>query len=453
MIDLQRTEVEARAQAARNQLLRYDGHQMVVNLYAYARMRLRENPLSYEFPYVEYAALIYWVEPPAASPEPLTEEAVETAYRDIGRLMLEVTSLYRQEANSAAANRDLEELALRAKHFGLMIRNHAYEQHHREIWQGLFEPFAAEIRSQLSFSVSDVVACFEVLGKVEDDSRAAFRAAVKAASTEGTEGTAALSQTFGDYYAFAPNDVARHAAIDSAMVGGILAAFSVKYGDAGEHTLLPSPFSVLRERPFLDLGDGRYLIPNPSNVVPSIKPRIEALLNPAVTPTASAGLWTRYERHRGRWVEETSYQLLEKMIPNGRGAVGGYYLNPADGLQVESDVVYEVDDLVVLIEAKAGAFTPATFRGAPGSLKTDLTNVLRKGHEQTIRSQDYILAGNRSFTDSGGDEVFSLTALPREILRMVVTLTPSDVFATSPMNLQRAGLIQDKLTWITCERT
>jgi hypothetical protein len=443
---IDRAEVEAHARDVHAHLARFDGHQMVVNLYAYAAMRFARNRAAYELPYVEYAALFYWHENRKDTKEPLTEEGVLFAYKKIGRLFMEVASLYHHDAATAKSNKDLEELALRAKHAGLMIRNPAFEVHHRTVLEGLFTPIAEDLRSALGFSSDEVIRIFSSVPDVLEDGRAAFREDVEAAREEQQE--ADFTQCFGDYFVLRPANVAKKAGLNVEVVRKVLDAFSLKYGEAGEYVLLPSPFSALREKPLLDLGDDRFLVPNPSLLISSIQPRVEDLINPAVTPGATAGLWRRYERHRGRWVEETCYALIQRMIPHGRGIIGAYYPSPTDGLQVEGDVVYEVDDLVVLVEAKAGAFTPATFRGAPGSLKNDIREVIQKGHDQTIRAQDYILAGNSVFGDEHGTPIFSLSGRPREILRIVVTLAPTDVFATSATILQRAGFMHGVATWV-----
>lgn len=441
-----RSEVEARASALCTQLRRYNGQQMVANIYALAFTNWTKNHHSYEFAYVEYVALIYWCTKQVAwGEDKITQDALDSIYDEIAHVFFEVGLLYHQEAALAQSNADIEELALLPKHAGLMIRGSSYDIHARTILHGLFDAFSAELKDQLGFDASDVLSCFSAVSKVYDLGRIRARKDAEECTTHRDADW--FSQHFGDYFLFAPSDISKVTYISEDVAAAILRTFSLEPGQAGEHTLLPSPFSILRTRPVLSVDGGRYFVPNLTLLHAAIQSRLEDLLNPALTADASKRLWSRYVARRGLWVEQQSLSLVERMLPSGHGELGVYY--DTDGKQVEVDVVFEVDDLVVIVECKAGAFSPPSLRGATVSMTTEIKDIITAGYQQSIRAANYILAGKLSFTDEARRaERLILSGIPREILRIVVTLAPSDVFATAIPILHRAGLIGEDGAWV-----
>ena len=161
-----------------------------------------------------------------------------------------------------------------------------------------------------------MIACFASLEEVLANSGRAFKADFEKAVADD-DVPVDFSQAFADYFVFDAADVTARASISESAARLILDVFSVKFGEPGEHVLLPSSFSILREKPLLDLGGNRYIVANLSLLIPAIQIRMESLLNPAVTNGASAGLWLRYERHRGEWVEATCYNLIGRMMRTG----------------------------------------------------------------------------------------------------------------------------------------
>lgn len=440
---VERDDLDTFAKRLRDELLRFDPLQVVVNLYSYSRSKHEESG-AYDFPYVEYAALICWSVPRPPTTELLAAETIPNLHRDIGQLFHKLDRLYHEEVFLNDQARDIDELTLRIRHASLYIRNPAAMQHHQALFDGLLLPFETELRDVLGFGANDALACFLAIPDVHNEGRARLRAFVTRAKSEGQD--PGFLQNFGEFFTVDAPSLARATGLGERIVESVLRSFSLAFGEAGEHVLFPSPFSALRERPLLGLGDGRYIVANPSLLAPSVLLRIEELLKDCEQTGHAARLWTRYERHRGRWVEAETARLIKLMLPGGSGCEGAYYQVAGD--QVESDVVYQVDDLVVVGEAKAGAITPPSFRGAPGSLARDVREIIQKAHDQSKRAEKYILDGNTIFTDAEGHERFSVSKNVREILRIGVTLAPSDALATATSILSRAGFMSGEPTWI-----
>lgn len=318
--------------------------------------------------------------------------------------------------------------------------------------RGLFEPFAADLSAALSFNIEQVVACFAGLHELADQSFQRFRVAGREIGSQPAMD--AHFATLGEYLSFNAADVAAVSGTDVSSVRAILDAFSLDRGAPDVHALIPSPFSILREKPVLRAGDDRFIVPSHALLFPAIQPRIEEMLNASLNPAAAVGLWNRYQDHRGRWVEEEAYRLIRGMIPGGTGVIGGYYhvtLNdPVEGSirhQVESDVTYKIDDVLFLIEGKAGSFSPSTFRGGAGSVSSDVKEIITKGHEQCARTEAFVRAGNRILENNRGTPVFTIPDPIREIFRLVVTLDNSGVLATATVLMQRAGYMPGDPTW------
>jgi hypothetical protein len=324
--------------------------------------------------------------------------------------------------------------------------------HQKRVLRGLFEPFAAELKAAFGFTDEDVIACVQAIEEFAENSFRRFQQNGKV--IESQRKMDEHFAKFGDYLSFDAKDLTALNAVDVATNQAILDAFSLSRGEPDDHALIPSPFSALRERPILRLGDGRFVVPNQALLFPAVQSRVETMLNPALNPRAADGLWIRYQDHRGAWVEREAERLLRAMMPGGDGIVGGYYhvkINgPIEGhvrRQVESDVTYKVDDVLFLVEGKAGSFTPATFRGGAGSISRDVKDIITRGHDQCTRTEAYVRAGNRTLENHDGTPAFVISGAIREIFRIVVTLDNAGVLATATAMMKRAGYMAGEATW------
>jgi hypothetical protein len=439
-----RNVVVAEAERLRLRLLEYSAVSMLGNLMLHAAAAALQTG-AYEFPQVEYAALIYWHELSDRGDCAVADgAAVEEISQSLNALFAAVQGYYRSEADRARTNGVPAELEYRLRSAGLGIRVPAYEVHQLRVLRGIFGPHAPGIRTQLGFDTEDVVACVDAVNEHSSRAVASFHTAAK--SLDSQEAYDEHFAKAGVFLTFEPGQIAALARLPAATVSSVMDFLSLERGAPDENTLLPSPYSMLRQRPILAIGAGRYLVPSHALLMPAVQSRLEQALNPARTADAADGLWTRYEKLRGKWVEEESYRLLQAMMPGGKGTVGAYYSIPT-GERVEGDVVYQVDDVVFLLEGKAGAFSPATLRGAPGSLSDDVTEIISKGHEQCARTEAYIRAGNNAFENADGSVALTLTGDVREFLRIVITLDNVGALSTASAALQRAGHLREYPTW------
>ncbi len=279
-----REQVDAAADELQAELLRYAALPMLGNLVAKAATRYIGSG-SYEMPFAEYAALVYWREQADAEfTNPVTGAVVEDIFDRIGALFFNIEGYYFTEQRLATDAHDRAELIHRLRLTGLRMRVPAYQVHQEQILRGLFGTYTAQLINGCGFEIEDVIACFSALYRMRTDDFTRFRNDAK--SINNQEDVDLHFAMLGEYFSFTADRLAAGAGRALANVERILGAFALRRGEADQHALLPSPFSILRQKPILAIGDGRYFVPNLDLLFPSMQGGIEDLINPDVTASS-----------------------------------------------------------------------------------------------------------------------------------------------------------------------
>jgi hypothetical protein len=429
-------EFAADIAAVRWRLLRFEGASMVTQLVAQAFAEHRRSG-SYRFPEVEFAALVYWFEPTdmADARIPTPQDVAETL-SDLSRLFGQVTLLQHSTDDGRSDTTPMAKIIRTIRSNGLRIRVPAYPVHQRAVLDGLFAPYERDLEAAFGFSAHEAADCFSAFYDI-------YNVGVKRSRSEYTDADAAdRVRGFANCVTFDAETVAQTTGIERSRIAAILEVFSLKRGEPDCHALRPSPLSQLRSRPLLALGNGRYIAPNMDLLLYAVQPRLEALMKQGYR-----ALFKRYERRRASWLESEVLRVLAEALPGGVGTTGAYY--PHEGGLTEADVVYKVDDVVYLVECKAGVFRDSAMRGSPDQLPRDIVDIITEGHEQATRAECYIAAGNRTFYDRSGRLVrYSLSGEIREIFRLVVTLAPVGGIATASKALHEAAFLPGAPSWI-----
>jgi hypothetical protein len=206
-----------------------------------------------------------------------------------------------------------------------------------------------------------------------------------------------------------------------------LSLLSVKPGESplksltgpGHDDLSPLSPSFLHYKPFLEVDDRFYAFYH-SGLDDHIQDIIEADLLQKLAGHASAMLKRRSDR-----LEADSRDLLISIIKPDFAYQNVYYPNPAAaGNLTELDLLFGVDDLLFLVEAKAGSLSPSARRGAPRALEQDFSDLIIEGQRQSERAEKYIRSAEEVafFDETGRREVNRIrhTQL-RRIFRIVTT--------------------------------
>jgi hypothetical protein len=207
----------------------------------------------------------------------------------------------------------------------------------------------------------------------------------------------------------------------------LLSLLSVKPGESVLKSLTGPEFddlsplspSMLHYKPFLEVG-GKFYTFYHSGFEDHVADIIEADLRQKLPGHASGMLKRRSDR-----LEVESRDLLTSIVRPDFVHQNVYYPNPDDAENLtELDLLLGVDDLLFLVEAKAGGLSPSARRGAPRGLEQDFSDLILEGQRQSERAEKYIRSAEEVafFDETGRREVHSIRlAQFRRIFRIVIT--------------------------------
>ena len=127
--------------------------------------------------------------------------------------------------------------------------------------------------------------------------------------------------------------------------------------------------------------------------------------------TDLADLYSRFperadalRRKRDASLESQAMDLVASIIKPDLEFRNLYYPNPEQhGNLTELDGLLAVDDLLFLVESKAGGLSAAANRGAPDSLGEDSLGTIGKGQRQAERAEAFLKSADEvAFFDSSG---------------------------------------------------
>jgi hypothetical protein len=182
--------------------------------------------------------------------------------------------------------------------------------------------------------------------------------------------------------------------------------------------LSPLSTSTLHSKPFLEINGRIYSFYHSGfgDQIPSI---IENDLLSRRPDQASN------TKKRSDALEKSSIELLNDILNPDFFFQSLYYPNPdPEGGITELDGLISVDDVLILIEAKAGGFSEGAKRAAPKSLEKDLMNLISEGQRQSERAEGYIKSSDEVafYDETGKNEILKLKRSSyRQIFRVVIT--------------------------------
>ena len=183
--------------------------------------------------------------------------------------------------------------------------------------------------------------------------------------------------------------------------------------------LSPLSTSILHYKPFLEV-DGKFYTSYHSGFEDRIAEIIEDDLF-RKRPDKIADMAKR----RSDRIEADSKNLLASLIKPDFAFQNVYYPNPDKaGDLTELDILLGVDDILFLIEIKAGGFSDPASRGAPKSLEKEFSDLIMEGQRQSERAERYIKSADEvSFFDKTGKNVIQKIRNQniRRIFRIIIT--------------------------------
>lgn len=231
----------------------------------------------------------------------------------------------------------------------------------------------------------------------------------------------------GDDLALSPAEVGVAAGISNEASMGVLQALATGWGVDGS---LFERFEHVRRRPYLRAGSGLYVCTYPGSDLWALRGLIERNI-----ADAGGKHFERWQRRRAAAVENRAKELLTQALAPDETHRGLEYVS-ADS-RGEIDVLLRRDDVLLVVETKAGGLTPSGHRGGD-RLITRLDDLLRKAAEQAASARAAVLGGAVQLTRRSDHQAVTLDGERiREVHPIVVTL--EDLSVVAPVLWQLAG--------------
>ncbi|MHB8246709.1 MAG: hypothetical protein ACYDGN_15430 [Acidimicrobiales bacterium] len=301
----------------------------------------------------------------------------------------------------------------------------------------------------------DVVRDFTLLVRAEMG-KAALKSDYSISPETKAQGTALWSEAWGDpadASVFPVDVVAAEARVDISVVTTIVKLFGVDMAERDPADAALEFFegrSGFRVTPILSDPTGGAVVVHGGLLMPSIRERVEMQLK--ASPD-----WERYAKHRGDFLEQAALDLLEPHLPTCVVHRGLEYfvpdpnavipqMVPADFTKlVESDGLLVVDDVALVIEAKAGSLTELSRTGDARRLASDLKKIVTAAADQAERLRQRIRADHGLRLRSGS---WLDLGHVREVHSIAASLDDLSGITTVTSELVRAGILSGpELPW------
>ena len=229
-------------------------------------------------------------------------------------------------------------------------------------------------------------------------------------------------------FSFTSKELASSMNIEPIALEYVLSKLSYQFGDLKdsnpEHFFLANPVWI---KPLIKLPTGSYFCATPQVFFSFILQTLDSLLS------AEEVKREVQDKRRPKFLEDEIKQLFTQAFPQ---AVFKQNFKWKDSnVEYESDFIMQIDSYLLIVEAKSGAVSRTALRGAPGSAKNDIQELLVNPSIQSKRFADKImeLKVKQVFPETFQNLNFDLNAI-QKIIRLSVTL---EDFATIQSQLSR----------------
>lgn len=390
------------------------------------------------------------------------------------------------EPDDENAPGDLEELRFRQALHELVVRSPTYYDHWCDVLRRLFgsDYVVSRMENHLGFSIESALKLVEAVPRLEErklasrmeearEHEAWMRKAVdqfkRTGTYEGPKETRELvneirnlrgkdakraltnlsvAWAFFDLagtLSFTIPEIAAQAGLPEPVAGDILGAFSLGFGTTKPDYMMPELTHQLKLRPLIRYRN-KYFCPTPHLLLWAIKPMVESKLKPSASPKSRAvgALWQRYQKQRANFLVRQGLEYFKRLLPRATVYENlSYLLETADGPKLcELDGLVLFDKYAFFVEGKAGEFSPAARRGAPGRLIRDLKDLVAEPHVQAMRALQYVSsATNPVFFLPNGRQIELNKADQVENFLVTISLDHFDNLTAALFRLRGVGIL------------
>jgi hypothetical protein len=333
---------------------------------------------------------------------------------------------------------DMARISLGAAVREVTLRNSAYPHMARETLTSLFgdSSVEADCRSVLGFTAADALAILEECHRLQSEAWTSRMRSVEKAKTKlmtalqkaevdlshaqppkfdaGSQdlpvSVVHAGEHFkevwdnawsnpGDCVTFDAEAIANRTGIPVETVSTVFDAFSIPMVSCPASNVVTEFVggnSPLRMAPLLRDRDGNVLFIHDGLIVPAVRDRIETSLK-------TAGRFDAYSKHRGEIVESLALTLLSHHLPRADVYPSLEYLVPDPASKdpqdhpeqytklVEGDGLIVVDDVAIIVEAKAVGMRSGARAGEIRALRQDLGRIITSAAVQAERMRERIV--------------------------------------------------------------
>lgn len=327
--------------------------------------------------------------------------------------VIELAQARQMIANREKAASDIDSLSFMTQSASVWIRSTSYSDMVKPTYLALFGgvEVQSELRATFGFDADDAFRVLESLhdlqveamnDRVEISARAMASAYEDARNGHSMPDEATKHrlrtlhnqawQPSADSVAFSPERVATAAEVDETVARAVLDHFVPDMGSATPREILDAFVggdNLLRTNPVIRTRLGGYLLVHDALVLPAIRENLEQELK-------ALSVWEVYQSERGEILEELGERVFQDLIPEAAILKSFDYFVPEneseEGLdpaqytkKVEGDLLLTLDDVAIIVEAKAVAISPESRAGDTRRLRRDLTGIISKATSQASR--------------------------------------------------------------------
>lgn len=348
----------------------------------------------------------------------------------------------------------------------LHVRGDGYEHHLKQTWHDMMKPHVGLYSQEVGFTFDDYIGFTERLEAViedrinqeSDQKHVPYRNLLRPWMDElqsGNQLSAAcqkfmqendevikVAKTSFDAFGSSDSFVVSPA---SAQEEGILKSMSCGFGDnssfAGEKNRFrfwPLNETLTDKKPFIHVC-GKYYAFNFAKIGRTAYDMVSNALR-----DANPKYWQlKFLPARDTYLEEETARLFQKVLPAAR-VCGAVFYPLATGGRAEADILVVMDDVLLVVECKAGAITPPAKRGAPLRVKKDVEKAVAEGLNQAERLVAELVARSEMMVESEtGEKVLLKADEFRWVFRINVTLDLISSVASNIWSLSDIGLVNN----------
>jgi hypothetical protein len=216
-----------------------------------------------------------------------------------------------------------------------------------------------------------------------------------------------------------------------------LKAVSCQKGDNQNYND-PLKRNIYLVKPILRLDRDQFMAPTPADLVYFLPRVLDNLL--VSTQQEDTAFYEKFQKNKADYLENKVYEYLSRVFPSNC-----VHRNLKYQKDNEADAVVLFKNKIILVEAKARAFT-----ARPDRLEDDLKSNVVDAFSQTLRTKKYITENSTAiFRDTSGNTVNIQYKKGRdEIFMIAATFENLLTFATNAQQLKDIGLLEvGELLW------